>query len=400
MRLVARRRPRHGARAGDRAWPGCAARTGIQRGPPTAAASRSMPCARVLAPRGLRRSSLPPTRRRPSRVCRASVLSMRRCSYRAAAVGWPGRPTAGRSPSANSPSPNRSTTAIPRGTTRTVRRSSASAARFSCGPSRRPGPWTRERGRWLRRWRPGSPALTQVFDTVWSTLKRLYYGEGESAAQWDALRKRYRSEAEQARTDRALEEIVDRMVAEQPLIKPPVTSSRAVVVSGHPLASEAGRMALARGGNIVDAAIAVSFALGVVEPDASGIGGDGQAVLFLKGMAAPTVIEYKDQTPRAATLDNPKVLQGTRLVGDGPAVGQHPGCRRRARLSLYAIRERPADVGRTRRAGDSVCRGRFPPGPGAAVEHRRGAAVLPEVSRPRRASTCPGGACRSRAIGS
>jgi gamma-glutamyltranspeptidase len=171
----------------------------------------------------------------------------------------------------------------------------------------------------------GSPALTQVFDTVWMTLKRLYYSEGSSATRWDALRAQYRPEAEEARTDRALEDVVDRMVADQPLIKPTVTSSRAIVVSAHPLASEAGRMALARGGNIVDAAIAVGFALGVVEPDASGIGGDGQAVLFLKGMLAPTVIEYKDQTPRAATVDNPKIFEGGRLVGDGPASANIPG---------------------------------------------------------------------------
>jgi gamma-glutamyltranspeptidase len=170
-----------------------------------------------------------------------------------------------------------------------------------------------------------TPPLTQVFDTVWTTLKRLYYTEGESAMRWDALRTRYRPDAEHARTDRALEDVVDRMIAEQPLIKPRVTSSNAVVVSAHPLASEAGRIALARGGNIVDAAIAVGFALGVVEPDASGIGGDGQAVLFLKGMTAPTVVEYKDQTPRAATLDNPRIFRGARLVGDGPASANIPG---------------------------------------------------------------------------
>jgi gamma-glutamyltranspeptidase len=167
--------------------------------------------------------------------------------------------------------------------------------------------------------------LTQAFDTVWSTLKRLYYSDGESAAQWDALRARYRPEAAQVRSERALEDVVDRMVAEQPLVKPPVVSSNAMVVSAHPLASEAGRIALTRGGNVVDAAIAVSFALGVVEPDASGIGGDGQAVLFLKGMSEPVVVDFKDQTPRAATLDNPKIMRGNRLVGDGPASANIPG---------------------------------------------------------------------------
>ncbi len=56
---------------------------------------------------------------------------------------------------------------------------------------------------------------------------------------------------------------------QQPLIKPVVTSNGGMVVSGHPLASEAGRQAFEKGGNVVDAMIAVSFALGVVEPEAS-----------------------------------------------------------------------------------------------------------------------------------
>jgi gamma-glutamyltranspeptidase len=168
-------------------------------------------------------------------------------------------------------------------------------------------------------------ALTQTFDHAWSTLKRLYYEAGAPATQWEQLRARYRVRAEQARSLAALEDVIDEMVAAQPLVKPVVTSSNAIVVSGHPLASEAGRIVLERGGNIVDAAIAVAFAIGVVEPDASGIGGDGQAVLFLEDMAEPTVVEYKDQTPKAATLDNPQVFRGGRLAGDGPASVNIPG---------------------------------------------------------------------------
>ena len=131
---------------------------------------------------------------------------------------------------------------------------------------------------------PAAGSWTAAFDRVWQTLRDLYYRTGAPADEWRALGERYRKEAVSARSEQDLEAAIDRLIAEQPLIKPSVVSSRAVVVSGHPLASEAGALALERGGNVVDAAIAVSFALGVVEPDASGIGGDGMAVLFLKGM--------------------------------------------------------------------------------------------------------------------
>jgi gamma-glutamyltranspeptidase len=166
---------------------------------------------------------------------------------------------------------------------------------------------------------------TAAFDRVWRTLRDLYYRDGSAADEWKRLGERYRREAEEARGDVELEETIDEMVAAQPLVKPAVISSRAIVVSGHPLASEAGALALERGGNIVDAAVAASFALGVVEPEASGIGGDGMAVLFLKGMTEPIVIDYKDQTPGHATTDNPRIFRDGRLVADGPAAVNIPG---------------------------------------------------------------------------
>ena len=171
---------------------------------------------------------------------------------------------------------------------------------------------------------PAAP-YKRAFDSVWTTLKRVYYQSGEGARAWDRLRVELEPRAEQARSESAFEDVVDQMIARQPLVKPRVTSSRAVVVSAHPLASEAGRAILARGGNVVDAAIAMSFVLGVVEPDASGIGGDGQAVLFLNGMAEPSVVDFKDQTPGGATLDNPRIFRGARLVGDGPLSANIPG---------------------------------------------------------------------------
>ncbi|WP_146338433.1 gamma-glutamyltransferase family protein [Nesterenkonia sp. NBAIMH1] len=55
--------------------------------------------------------------------------------------------------------------------------------------------------------------------------------------------------------------------------------SQAGVSAGHPLAVEVGEQVLADGGNAVDAAIAVAFAVGAVEPPASGIGGGGSVIL-------------------------------------------------------------------------------------------------------------------------
>jgi gamma-glutamyltranspeptidase len=171
-----------------------------------------------------------------------------------------------------------------------------------------------------------SPTLfTAMFDRVWTTLKSLYYAEGETATQWSTARDAFRPRATAARNEAELESVIDEMVSAQPSIKPVVTSNGAVIVSGHPLASEAGRLAFEKGGNVVDAMIAVSFALGVVEPEASGVGGDGTAVLYLKGMKRPTVIEYKDMTPIKATPDNPLMVRDGRIVADGPAAANIPG---------------------------------------------------------------------------
>src|SRR5690606_28428319 len=60
---------------------------------------------------------------------------------------------------------------------------------------------------------------------------------------------------------------------------PVATGRRAMVVSSSPIASEVGRDVLRAGGNAVDAAVAVGFALAVVHPVAGNIGGGGFMVM-------------------------------------------------------------------------------------------------------------------------
>ncbi|MBT4126816.1 MAG: gamma-glutamyltransferase [Chloroflexi bacterium] len=85
--------------------------------------------------------------------------------------------------------------------------------------------------------------------------------------------------------------------------RPPKIGSKGAVVANHTLASQAGMRILHQGGNAVDAAIAVAFALGVAEPQGSSIGGDGFVMVH---MAANKTVEVANGTgaaPLAATAD-------------------------------------------------------------------------------------------------
>ncbi len=203
---------------------------------------------------------------------------------------------------------------------------------------------------------PSPAVFTAMFDRVWTTLKSLYYSSGSTAEQWAGARDKYRGRAAAAKNEAELETVIDEMVAAQPTIKPVITSNGAVVVSGHPLASEAGRIAFEKGGNVVDAMIAVSFALGVVEPEASGVGGDGSAVLYLKGMKKPTTIEYKDMTPIKATPGQSGDRAGRPDHRGWSRGRQHSRSGRRPRLPVSQLRERQGEVGRARRAGNRARR--------------------------------------------
>ncbi|MBK5256761.1 MAG: gamma-glutamyltransferase, partial [Vicinamibacteria bacterium] len=172
----------------------------------------------------------------------------------------------------------------------------------------------------------GSFESARRFETLSSALLKLYgRASTELAAAWTDLVANFRPKVEAARGAAAFEDAVDEMLAARPPIKPEATSSRAVVVSAHPLATAAGLEALRRGGNVVDAIVAVSFALGVVEEDASGIGGEGMMLIHRAADGKTVAIDFKDQVPMEGTLTNAKVLDGDRLVSSGPAAVNIPG---------------------------------------------------------------------------
>lgn len=79
-------------------------------------------------------------------------------------------------------------------------------------------------------------------------------------------------------------------------------TEQAMVVTAHPLASQVGVEILQQGGNAVDAAIAVQFALAVVYPDAGNLGGGGFLVLRQHD-SHTDALDYREEAPAAAHED-------------------------------------------------------------------------------------------------
>jgi gamma-glutamyltranspeptidase / glutathione hydrolase len=98
-----------------------------------------------------------------------------------------------------------------------------------------------------------------------------------------------------------------------------VRGAHTMVVSDEALASEAGVEILKKGGNAVDAAVAVGFALAVVEPEAGNIGGGGFMLIRMHDGRAK-FIDYREEAPKGASRNmyvdsNGNIIPGASTTG-------------------------------------------------------------------------------------
>jgi gamma-glutamyltranspeptidase len=104
--------------------------------------------------------------------------------------------------------------------------------------------------------------------------------------------------------------------------RPLIMGRNGAVASNHPQATQAGLDVLRAGGNAVDAAVAVSLALGVVEPGMSGLGGDGFYHVWIAETGRSHVYNGTGSAPNAAS---PERFQETGIPVWGPLSTSTPG---------------------------------------------------------------------------
>ena len=92
------------------------------------------------------------------------------------------------------------------------------------------------------------------------------------------------------------------------------TFATAAVVGPHPLATEVGEAVMRRGGNAIDAAVAVQFAMAVVYPRAGNLGGGGFLV-YRSADGEAMSLDYRERAPAAASRN--MYLDGEGKVVDG-----------------------------------------------------------------------------------
>lgn len=104
------------------------------------------------------------------------------------------------------------------------------------------------------------------------------------------------------------------------------TGTDGMVSTSHPIASQVGADILNKGGNAVDAAVAIQYALNVVEPMMSGIGGGGFMMVYDADEDDITIVNSRERAPAGATPDmflddNGNAIPFQQRVRHGNSVG-------------------------------------------------------------------------------
>ena len=113
--------------------------------------------------------------------------------------------------------------------------------------------------------------------------------------------------------------VVDRVVAQSsPYLD---RAANGMVTSAHPLATEAGLAMLKQGGNAIDAAVATTVAISVVEPFSAGIGGGGFLLMHRAKQKEMRALDFRERAPLKATRGMYLDAQGK--VRPGASVDGH-----------------------------------------------------------------------------
>lgn len=123
-------------------------------------------------------------------------------------------------------------------------------------------------------------------------------------------------------------------------IIPEVVAKNGMVASAHPLASQAGLEILKAGGNAIDSAVATAFAIGVVEPNATGLGGEGYIVIYLKDSDKVTSIDYRSRASLTDATGETWPKEGHRAVAvPGTVAGLSKALEEYGTMSLAQVVE-------------------------------------------------------------
>jgi gamma-glutamyltranspeptidase/glutathione hydrolase len=180
---------------------------------------------------------------------------------------------------------------------------------------------------------------------------------------------------------------------------PPQASGAAykkgVVAVANPYGAQAGASMLERGGNAIDAAVAIAYALNVVEPQSAGIGGGGFMLIHLAHSGRTFAIDTREKAPEGATPDMfvgvpNSSLQGVAVGVPGMVRGTAHALRKYGKLDLddvlrpaiklaeegFAATPRYAAVSCNARSQNSpesaaiFCPGGLPPVAGTLVQNK------------------------------